>query len=142
MSSNYSANQYESAYSSQRLQNWCVSKPGKQKGKSWPDFKGTWDLPARPHPCGTVNTTGRSVEGLRRLGALGSVEPTSTTQPPESSKETASPRQVEHFSEQDSAAPPAPRRTASATAHPTPPTPQLQNTGEVLDADAGPRPPQ
>nr|XP_040049152.1 protein Flattop [Gasterosteus aculeatus aculeatus] len=35
--------------------------PGvKKRGNAWPDFKGTWDLPARIVP-------GRSAEGLRRL---------------------------------------------------------------------------
>ncbi|XP_031694268.1 protein Flattop-like [Anarrhichthys ocellatus] len=91
----YSANQYESAFKPQRLQNWCEPKqfkerpaaqeghitfiadnrghllPGvKKRGKAWPDFKGTWDLPARI-PTHHINPTGRSVEGLNRLKSWG-----------------------------------------------------------------------
>ncbi|KAM6981901.1 protein Flattop [Tautogolabrus adspersus] len=95
MSSGYSANQYESAFRSQRLQNWCETKRFKERpaaqeghttfiaddrghllpdlvkgGSAWPDFKGTWDLPARI-PARHVNPTGRSEEGLRRLRSWG-----------------------------------------------------------------------
>ncbi|CAL8366810.1 unnamed protein product [Lota lota] len=151
MSSNYSANQYESSYKSQRLQNWCVSKPCNQRptaleghttfiandrghlmpgaakrGSSWPAFTGTWDLPARLHPqC--INPTSRSVEGLKRLQAQ-AVDPkcTSTTQPQDGGKDTASPYQAEHDAQHDSSAP-APRSPPSAT-NPTPPPPaQSQN---------------
>ncbi|KAL6120190.1 cfap126 [Pungitius sinensis] len=80
----YSANQYDGAFKPQRLQNWCEPKhckqrpcarggattfiadnrghllPGvKKRGTAWPDFKGTWDLPA-----------GRSAEGLRGSKSL------------------------------------------------------------------------
>ncbi|XP_056442048.1 protein Flattop [Gadus chalcogrammus] len=135
MSSNYSANQYESSYKSQRLQNWCVSKPCRQRptaleghttfiaddrghlmpgvskrGSSWPAFKGTWDLPARLPPQG-LNPTSRSVEGWNRLQALhGGPKRTRTTQPQEGSKDT--PHQAEHDAPQD----------CSAT-NPTPPPP-------------------
>uniref|UniRef100_A0A3Q3A8Q0 Protein Flattop n=1 Tax=Kryptolebias marmoratus TaxID=37003 RepID=A0A3Q3A8Q0_KRYMA len=76
MASSFSANQYDSAFRSQRLQNWCEAKhfkerptaratltsfvadnkghllPGVKKGSAWPDFKGTWDLPTRiPSMC-------------------------------------------------------------------------------------------
>ncbi|XP_074499271.1 protein Flattop [Sebastes fasciatus] len=93
--SNYSANQYDSAFKPQRLQNWCESKHPKERskaregyttfvaddrgrllpglvkrGKAWPDFKGTWDLPARI-PAHHINPTGRSVEGLKRLKSWG-----------------------------------------------------------------------
>uniref|UniRef100_A0A3Q2E461 Protein Flattop n=1 Tax=Cyprinodon variegatus TaxID=28743 RepID=A0A3Q2E461_CYPVA len=88
MSSSFSANQYESAFRSQRLQNWCVTKPFKEvsclslhlllsfkvKGGAWPDYKGTWDLPARiapPH----INTTARSAAGLDRLRTWGLCPP-------------------------------------------------------------------
>ncbi|KAM3872157.1 protein Flattop [Diretmus argenteus] len=114
MSSGYSANQYESSFKSQRLQNWCVPKHHKErptaleghttfiandrghllpgvvkKGSAWPDFKGTWDLPARL-PARCINPTGRSVEGLSRLEAWG-LDPrhTSTFQPHRGSKTTA-----------------------------------------------------
>ncbi|XP_040910023.1 protein Flattop isoform X2 [Toxotes jaculatrix] len=95
MSSSYSANQYDSAFKSQRLQNWCEAKrleerptaqegrttfiandrghllPGVVKrGSAWPNFRGTWDLPARI-PAHRINPTGRSVEGLNRLKSWG-----------------------------------------------------------------------
>ncbi|XP_040008793.1 protein Flattop isoform X2 [Xiphias gladius] len=95
MSSNFSANQYDSAFKSQRLQNWCENKQFKERptaqeghttfiandrghllpgvvksGSAWPDFKGTWDLPARI-PAYRINPTGRSVEGLNRLKSWG-----------------------------------------------------------------------
>ncbi|XP_061697777.1 protein Flattop isoform X2 [Syngnathoides biaculeatus] len=42
---------------------------GKQ-GSAWPNFKGTWDLPARI-PAQRINPTSRSAEGLERLKAWG-----------------------------------------------------------------------
>ncbi|XP_034393244.1 protein Flattop [Cyclopterus lumpus] len=65
-----SANQYDSAFQPQRLQNWCEPRHFKERGKAWPDFKGTWDLPARI-PARCINPTGRSVEGLNRLKTWG-----------------------------------------------------------------------
>ncbi|XP_065817045.1 protein Flattop [Labrus bergylta] len=111
MSSSYSANQYESAFRSQKLQNWCETKrfkerptaqeghttfiaddrghllPGLVKGGSaWPDFKGTWDLPPRI-PARHVNPTGRSEEGLRRLRSWGfDPQHTGRSQTPTSSR--------------------------------------------------------
>uniref|UniRef100_A0A669CCR3 Protein Flattop n=1 Tax=Oreochromis niloticus TaxID=8128 RepID=A0A669CCR3_ORENI len=95
MSSSYSANQYDSAFKPHRLQNWCETKhfrerpsalvghttfiadnrghllPGVGKrGLAWPDFKGTWDLPARI-PGQRINPTTRSVEGLNRVKSWG-----------------------------------------------------------------------
>ncbi|KAM6924457.1 protein Flattop [Xenentodon cancila] len=95
MSSNYSANQYDNAFKSQRLQNWSGTKHFKErpaaqvghtsfiaddrghllsgkvkKGSAWPDFKGTWDLPARI-PSQHINPTARSEEGLKRLKSWG-----------------------------------------------------------------------
>ncbi|XP_062282459.1 protein Flattop [Scomber scombrus] len=95
MSSSYSASQFDSAYKPQRLQNWCETKPFKQRptaqeghtafiaddrghllqgvvkrGSAWPDFKGTWDLPVRI-PAHRINPTGRSVVGLNRLKSWG-----------------------------------------------------------------------
>ncbi|KAK2850966.1 hypothetical protein Q5P01_007242 [Channa striata] len=114
MSSSYSANQYDSAFKPQRLQNWCETKhfkerptahvghttfiandrghllPGVEKrGSAWPDFKGTWDLPAHI-PAHHVNPTARSAEGLRRLKVWG-LDPqhTGKSQPQRGSKNTA-----------------------------------------------------
>uniref|UniRef100_A0A3Q2PCM4 Protein Flattop n=1 Tax=Fundulus heteroclitus TaxID=8078 RepID=A0A3Q2PCM4_FUNHE len=85
---------YDGAFKSQRLQNWCQTKPvkevvtgisshttfladnrghllpGVKVGSAWPDFKGTWDLPARI-PAHHINTTARSAEGLDRLQLWG-----------------------------------------------------------------------
>ncbi|PWA33759.1 hypothetical protein CCH79_00019945, partial [Gambusia affinis] len=98
MSSNYSANQYEGTFGSKRLQNWCTSKgfkerpsahvghtsfivnsrghllPTVKKGVTWPDFKGTWDLPTRI-PANHINPTARSKDGLRRLKLWGICPP-------------------------------------------------------------------
>ncbi|XP_032417754.1 protein Flattop [Xiphophorus hellerii] len=98
MSSNFSANQYEGTFGSKRLQNWCTSKdfkerpsahvghtsfivnsrghllPGVKKGITWPDFKGTWDLPTRI-PAHHINPTARSKDGLRRLKLWGICAP-------------------------------------------------------------------
>ncbi|MED6292819.1 hypothetical protein CHARACLAT_004485 [Characodon lateralis] len=98
MSSSFSANQYDSAFKSKRLQNWCEAKsfkerpskhvghtsfvadsrghllPGVKKGTAWPDFKGTWDLPSRI-PAHHINKTARSAEGLIRLESWGFGQP-------------------------------------------------------------------
>ncbi|MEQ2205946.1 hypothetical protein XENOCAPTIV_019090 [Xenoophorus captivus] len=98
MSSSFSANQYDSAFKSKRLQNWCEAKsfkerpskhvghtsfvadsrghllPGVKKGSAWPDFKGTWDLPSRI-PAHHINKTARSAEGLVRLESWGFGQP-------------------------------------------------------------------
>ncbi|XP_076596042.1 protein Flattop [Chaetodon auriga] len=113
MSSNYSANQYDSAFRSQQLQNWCGTKHYKERptahrghttfiaddrghllsgvlkrGSAWPDFKGTWDLPARI-PCHRINPTSRSVEGLNRLKSWGfDPQHTSKSQPHRGSRNT------------------------------------------------------
>ncbi|XP_060930666.1 protein Flattop [Limanda limanda] len=95
MSSNYSANQFESSFRTHSHNNWCETKHFKQRpqaktghttiiaddrghllpgvvkrGSAWPDFKGTWDLPSRIPAC-HINPTGRSVEGLNRLKSWG-----------------------------------------------------------------------
>ncbi|XP_075902076.1 protein Flattop [Nelusetta ayraudi] len=95
MSSGFSANQYDKAFKSQRLQNWCVAKSFKErptaqkghttfiannkghllpgaakKGSAWPDFKGTWDFPNRI-PAHPINPTSRSAQGLGRLKSWG-----------------------------------------------------------------------
>ncbi|KAK6308658.1 hypothetical protein J4Q44_G00219290 [Coregonus suidteri] len=92
MSSGYSANQYENAFNSQKLQNWTLPKHFKERpsaaeghtifiasdrghllpgvkakrGSAWPGFKGTWELPARLPPA-SINPTARSEEGRQRL---------------------------------------------------------------------------
>ncbi|KAL2104297.1 hypothetical protein ACEWY4_001165 [Coilia grayii] len=96
MSSSFSANQYEGAFKSQKLQNWTVPKhfkerpcavnghttfiatdrghllPGlKAKGASaWTSFVGTWDLP-NWIPPNHINPTARSQEGQERLRKCG-----------------------------------------------------------------------
>ncbi|XP_062398129.1 protein Flattop [Sardina pilchardus] len=92
MSSSFSANQYDGAYKSQKLQNWTVPKHFKERpsaadghttfitndhghllpgmkaknGSAWTSFVGTWDLPNRIPPT-YINPTARSHEGQERL---------------------------------------------------------------------------
>uniref|UniRef100_A0A673M1U3 Protein Flattop n=1 Tax=Sinocyclocheilus rhinocerous TaxID=307959 RepID=A0A673M1U3_9TELE len=92
MSTTYSANQYENAFKSQKLQNWTIPKHFKERpaaaeghttfiatdhghllpgvrtksGSAWPAFQGTWDLP-RYIPPASLNPTARSQEGQDRL---------------------------------------------------------------------------
>ncbi|XP_060794160.1 protein Flattop [Neoarius graeffei] len=97
MSSNFSANQYESAFKSSKLQNWTVPKqykdkrspaeghtifiatdrghllPAVKRGCPWTSFQGTWDLPNRIFPV-HINPTARSQEGQQRLRAWGQVQ--------------------------------------------------------------------
>ncbi|XP_041093005.1 protein Flattop [Polyodon spathula] len=94
MASSYSANQYDNAFTSQKLQNWTLPRQHKQhpsalegrtqfitndrghllpgmrsKNSSWSSFLGTWDLPRRiPPPW--VNYTARSAEGAQKLQKL------------------------------------------------------------------------
>ncbi|XP_072512547.1 protein Flattop [Salminus brasiliensis] len=94
MSSSYTANQYDNAFKSHRLQNWTVPKhykerpsaaeghttfiatnrghllPGVKRGSSWTSFQGTWDLPSRIPPV-YFNPTARSQEGQERLKTWG-----------------------------------------------------------------------
>ncbi|XP_077368098.1 protein Flattop [Festucalex cinctus] len=119
MSSSFTANQYDDAFRPQRLQNWCLAKqtnkapttltghtkfiadnkgyllPGiVKKGSAWPDFKGTWDLPARI-PAQRINPTSRSVEGLERLRAWGlDPEYTANSGPLGGSKSTRASRET------------------------------------------------
>uniref|UniRef100_A0A3B5KM83 Protein Flattop n=1 Tax=Xiphophorus couchianus TaxID=32473 RepID=A0A3B5KM83_9TELE len=44
------------------------------KGITWPDFKGTWDLPTRI-PAHHIDPTARSKDGLRRLKLWGICPP-------------------------------------------------------------------
>ncbi|KAL7398642.1 hypothetical protein ABVT39_012833 [Epinephelus coioides] len=120
----YSANQYDSAFKPRRLQNWCNTKNFKERptaheghttfiaddrghllpgvrGSAWPDFKGTWDLPARI-PAHRINPTSRSVEGLNRLRSWGfDPQHTGKSQPHGGSTDTDRPEDV---GEQDGAA--------------------------------------
>ncbi|XP_067302531.1 protein Flattop [Pseudorasbora parva] len=99
MSTSYSANQYESAFRSQKLQNWTIPKHFKERpsaaegyttfiatdrghllpgvrtkrGSAWPAFQGTWDLP-RHIPPATINPTARSQEGQDRLRTWGRIK--------------------------------------------------------------------
>ncbi|XP_078026430.1 protein Flattop isoform X3 [Epinephelus lanceolatus] len=113
----YSANQYDSAFKPRRLQNWCKTKNFKERptaheghttfiaddrghllpgvrGSAWPDFKGTWDLPARI-PAHRINPTSRSVEGLNRLRSWGfDPQHTGKSQPHGGSTDTDRPEDV------------------------------------------------
>ncbi|KAI2649801.1 Protein Flattop [Labeo rohita] len=99
MSTSYSANQYESAFKSQKLQNWTIPKRFKERpsaaeghttfiatdrghllpsvrtkhGSAWPGFQGTWDLP-RYIPPASINPTARSREGQDRLRTWGQMK--------------------------------------------------------------------
>ncbi|XP_051962192.1 protein Flattop-like [Xyrauchen texanus] len=96
MSTSFSANQYENAFNSQKLQNWTVPKHFKERpsaaegyttfiatdrghllpgvrtkhGSAWPSFQGTWDLPRRIPPV-HINPTARSQGGQDRLRTWG-----------------------------------------------------------------------
>ncbi|XP_028265213.1 protein Flattop [Parambassis ranga] len=94
MSSFFSANQFDDTF--RRMQNSGPAKkfkerpstqmghtafiadnkghlfPGVKKGNTWPDFKGTWDLPPRIPPC-HINPTARSEAGINRLRTWGYV---------------------------------------------------------------------
>ncbi|XP_073679086.1 protein Flattop [Garra rufa] len=99
MSTSYSANQYESAFKSQKLQNWTIPKHFKERPSAaeghttfiatdrghllpgvrtkrlsaWPAFQGTWDLP-RYIPPASINPTARSREGQDRLRTWGQIK--------------------------------------------------------------------
>ncbi|XP_043080281.1 protein Flattop [Puntigrus tetrazona] len=99
MSTSYSANQYDSAFKSQKLQNWTIPKHFKERpaaaeghtafiatdrghllpgvrtkgGSPWPAFQGTWDLP-RYIPPASLNPTARSQEGQDRLRTWGQMK--------------------------------------------------------------------
>ncbi|XP_016100654.1 protein Flattop isoform X1 [Sinocyclocheilus grahami] len=99
MSTSYSANQYENAFKSQKLQNWTIPKHFKERpaaaeghttfiatdrghllpgvrtksGSAWPVFQGTWDLPQYISPT-SINPTARSREGEDRLRTWGQMK--------------------------------------------------------------------
>ncbi|GAA6103923.1 protein Flattop [Tachysurus ichikawai] len=97
MSSSFSANQYDNAFKSNKLQNWTVPKhyknepspaegdtifiatdrghllPNVKRGCPWTSFQGTWDLP-KHIPLVHINPTARSQEGQQRLRAWGQVQ--------------------------------------------------------------------
>ncbi|XP_056304692.1 protein Flattop [Danio aesculapii] len=107
MSTGYSANQFESAFKSQKLQNWTIPKQFKERPSAaegyttfiatdrghllpgvqtkhrsaWPAFQGTWDLPRRIPPV-SMNPTARSQVGQDRLRTWGQMKIT-TKQPHE-----------------------------------------------------------
>ncbi|KAI7794045.1 protein Flattop, partial [Triplophysa rosa] len=109
-STGYSANQYESAFKSQKLQNWTIPKHFKERpsaadgyttfivtdrghllpgvktkmGSAWPSVQGTWDLPHHFSPV-YVNPTARSQEGLDRLRTLRKTK-SATSQAPKASQ--------------------------------------------------------
>ncbi|XP_040195540.1 protein Flattop-like [Rana temporaria] len=92
MATHYSANQYESAFHPQQLQNWTVPKPFKQhpstyegftqfiandrghllsgvpraKTSPWGTFMGTWDMPLKIPPS-KLSLTSRSADASKRL---------------------------------------------------------------------------
>ncbi|XP_077402901.1 protein Flattop isoform X2 [Vanacampus margaritifer] len=136
MSSSFTANQYDDAFRPQRLQNWCQAKqtnkapttltgrttcivdnrghllPG-MRGSAWPDFKGTWDLPARI-PAHRINPTSRSVEGLERLRAWGlDPEHTANSGPLGGSKNTDASRDTSKQNTVSTSRPPSSSAQAS-----------------------------
>ncbi|KAJ8360801.1 hypothetical protein SKAU_G00173260 [Synaphobranchus kaupii] len=90
MAFNFSANQYENAFRSHKLQNWTIPKqfkerpmeaeghttfiatdrghllPGVKRGTHVSTFVGTWDLPRKIAPT-YINPTARSLDGQERL---------------------------------------------------------------------------
>ncbi|XP_037362511.1 protein Flattop [Talpa occidentalis] len=92
MATNYSANQYEKAFSPKYLQNWSPAKPTKErisshegytqiiandrghllpsvprsKASPWGSFMGTWQMPLKIPPA-RVNLTSRTVAGAASL---------------------------------------------------------------------------
>ncbi|XP_061075807.1 protein Flattop [Conger conger] len=90
MATNFSANQYENAFRSQKLQNWTIPKqfkerptfadghttfiatdrghllPGVKRATHASTFVGTWDLPRKISPT-YINPTARSLDGQERL---------------------------------------------------------------------------
>ncbi|XP_015198183.2 protein Flattop isoform X2 [Lepisosteus oculatus] len=92
MASSFTANQYEDAFKSQKLQSWTIPKQFKErpsrldghtqfivndrghllpglkskKQTAWGSYVGTWDLPRRISP-GYINYTARSEEGVAKL---------------------------------------------------------------------------
>ncbi|KAM4562396.1 protein Flattop isoform 1-T2 [Odontesthes bonariensis] len=142
MSSGFSANQFEGAFKSQRLLNWCEPKHFKERptgqvghtsfiadnrghllpgvvktGSAWSDFKGTWDLPARI-PSRHINPTARSVDGLKRLKSWGMCpQQSGKSLPHRGSSSTDRPRddgeQTREDAQQDGAAPAPQSRPAT-----------------------------
>ncbi|XP_042537870.1 protein Flattop [Dipodomys spectabilis] len=92
MATNYSANQYEKAFSARYLQNWSPAKPTKEtispqegytqiiaddrghllpsvprsKASPWGSFMGTWQMPLKIPPA-RVNLTSRTAAGAASL---------------------------------------------------------------------------
>ncbi|XP_036386604.1 protein Flattop [Megalops cyprinoides] len=154
MATNFSANQYESAFKAKRLQNWTLPKEYKERpsaavghttfiatdrGHLLPGVKakrgfrstfiGTWDLPRRIAPA-SINPTARSVEGQERLRSWSQDQGRSKRRSLEKGPESApkSPENVETLAkpaEEDQVPEAAsPRREAS----PTSPKPETAPT--------------
>ncbi|KAM5294795.1 protein Flattop isoform 2-T2 [Glossophaga mutica] len=62
---NYSANQYEKAFSPKYLQNWSPAKPTKE-ANPWGSFMGTWQMPLKIPPA-RVSLTSRSAAAAASL---------------------------------------------------------------------------
>ncbi|XP_035871718.1 protein Flattop isoform X4 [Phyllostomus discolor] len=132
---NYSANQYEKAFSAKYLQNWSPARPTKE-ASPWGSFMGTWQMPLRIPPA-RVSLTSRSAAGAAALTAwiqkdpdflkasnglrpeiLGKPgDPDSRKQPPNSEKQASNPAP----SPGSPAPPPSPHPSAGHT--PGPPGP-------------------
>ncbi|XP_063802981.1 protein Flattop isoform X2 [Pseudophryne corroboree] len=65
MAAHYSANQYQSSFNSNTLQNWNIPKPYKE-ASPWGTFIGTWDMPTRIPPT-KLSLTSRSADASKRL---------------------------------------------------------------------------
>nr|KAF6412959.1 cilia and flagella associated protein 126 [Molossus molossus] len=65
MATNYSANQYEKAFSPKYLQNWSLAKPTKE-ASPWGSFMGTWQMPLKIPPA-RVTLTSRTAAGAASL---------------------------------------------------------------------------
>ncbi|KAK7798358.1 hypothetical protein U0070_027557, partial [Myodes glareolus] len=65
MASNYSANQYEKAFSPKYLQNWSPAKPTKE-ASPWGSFMGTWQMPLKVPPA-RVTLTSRTTAAAASL---------------------------------------------------------------------------
>ncbi|XP_069460789.1 protein Flattop isoform X2 [Ambystoma mexicanum] len=65
MSLNFSANQYEDAYNSKKLQNWTLPKHHREKSP-WGKYMGTWDMPLKIPPA-KVSLASRSARAANHL---------------------------------------------------------------------------
>ncbi|XP_066566031.1 UDP-glucuronosyltransferase 2A1 isoform X2 [Amia ocellicauda] len=128
MASSFTANQYENAFKSNRLQNWTVPKQYKESGSAGGSFVGTWEMPLRIPPA-HVSYTGRSVEGAAKLktwiegaasgrssgdkSAAGTAGQQTPVNPPETQHPETSPRPQSHTEAPASARPATQEMTGS-----------------------------